>query len=269
MIFMIMFYANELALASLPREQRNQLVERHTAYRQQLAAHATVVDNRGLQPSHTSVTVRTVDGEAIVRSGPAADGAEALAGFYLVDCADQDAAVALAKMYPMPDGLGCIEVRPVMATWDYAPSTETAAPPAAVWRRYADLAGWPTWKHGVEAVTLDRPLAVGASGWLTPAGGQAVPFRIVSATRGVGYVSETDLVPGGTLRMEHALEELPDGGTRIVHRATVPRALLDAFGMEFGPVLYEGMRRSVAALAAAVESESPAAAGGVPSRTAS
>lgn len=260
MIFMILFYANEQALAALPQDERNQLVERHTAFREELAARAHVIDNRGLQPSLTAVTVRPVNGRATVRPGPAVPSAEALAGTYLVECADQDAAIDLARRYPMPDGLGCIEIRPVMAAWDYAPSVETDAPPEAVWRRYADLAGWPAWRHDVAAVTLDRPLEAGANGWLTPADGDPVPFRITAATPHVSFTSETELSPGATVRVEHCLEELPGGGTRIVHRATVPRAVLDAFGMEFGPVLYDGMRRSVEALAASVAGERAATA---------
>jgi hypothetical protein len=59
--------------------------------------------------------------------------------------------------------------------------------------------------------------------------------------------------------MEHTLEELPASGTRITHRATVPRAALDAFGLEFSPALYAGIHQTLAALAkAAVDEEGPA-----------
>lgn len=253
MIFILTFYADEQALAALSEVERNALVERHTAFREKAESMARVVDSRGIQPGHTAVTVRPEAGDWTERAGPAIEQAEGLGGFYLVDCPDRAAAVEVAKQYPMPEGLGCIEVRPVMADWDYAPSCDTNAPRAAVWQRYADLTTWPQWRYGVDAVALDGPFKAGASGLLTPVGREPVPFRIVVATEPASFVSEMDLVPGGTLREEHLLEELPGGGTRIVHRTTVPRAVLDAFGMDFAPALYEGMRRSVTALAEAAE----------------
>ena len=256
MIFLFLFYSDERAIATMPREERNALVDRHVTYNHQvLERHAKVLATRGLEPTHEAVTVRPRDGVPTVRPGPFANTSEALAGFYLVECSDLAAAVELAKMYPMPDRLGCIEIRPVMRAWDYAPSVDTTAPPEVVWRRYADVATWPQWKTGVAAVALDRPFGAGASGWLTPTDRAAVPFRIVTAAENVSYVSETDVVPGATLRLEHTLEPLPDGGTRITHRATVPRAALDAFGLEFGPALYAGMHETLKALAAVAEKE--------------
>jgi Polyketide cyclase / dehydrase and lipid transport len=125
----------------------------------------------------------------------------------------------------------------------------TAAPVAQVWRRYADVAAWPEWMVGVESAALDGPFAAGACGRLIPAGRAPVPLRIVSVAAPLGYVSETELVPGAALRIEHELQELPAGGTRITHRANVPRAVLDAYGLDFAPVLYDGMRRTIEALA--------------------
>lgn len=255
MIFILTFYADEQALASLSEVDFNALIERHTAFREEVAARADVIDSRALQPSQTAVTVCPAGDGWSTQPGPAADLAQNFTGFYLVDCADQDAAIELAKLYPMPDGFGCIEVRPVLADWDYAPSQQTAAPSAAVWRKYVDLDSWPRWWHGVTAVELDRPFQSGASGSLSRADGVPVPVRIVDVRDGIGFTTEIDLAPGATLRQDHVLEELPDGRTRVVHRATVPRALLDALGMDFGPELYDGMRQSVAALVADVEAE--------------
>jgi hypothetical protein len=82
-----------------------------------------------------------------------------------------------------------------------------------------------------------------------------MPYRIVSAEPGRGYVSETELADEVVLRIEHVLSALPDGGTRITHRANVPRAALDLFGHEFSPALNDGIRRSLDALAQRVESD--------------
>jgi uncharacterized protein YndB with AHSA1/START domain len=213
-----------------------------------LEKRATVLATRGLDPSHTAWTVRPAGGARAVTPGPFAPTAEALAGFYLVECPDLAAALELAKLYPMPDGLGCVEVRPVMQAWDYAPSIDIAAPPAAVFARYADTATWAEWKHEVARVELDGPFATGTTGRLIPASQPAMPFRLADVRPGAGYVSETEVVPGGLLKLEHTLEPLDGGATRVVHRATVPRAALDAFGLEFSPALYAGIHSSLAAL---------------------
>jgi hypothetical protein len=178
-----------------------------------------------------------------------------LTGFYLIDCADQAEAIELAGGYPMPEGLGSIEVRAVIQEWDYAPSVQTTAAPDAVWRQYDDVASWPEWKHGIERVELDGTLAAGATGHLVVTGRPAMPYRIVSADPGRGYVSETELGEGVLLRIEHVLAELPGGGTRITHRVNVPRAALDLFGHDFSPALNDGIRRTLHALAQRIESD--------------
>lgn len=259
MIFMFLFYSNERVLAAMSREERNGLVERHTAYNHEvLEKRATVLAARGLQPTHTAYTIRPRKGEVTVRQGPFASTTEALAGFYLVECADLDEALELARLYPMPEEAGCIEVRPAMTEWDYGPVAVVSAPPEAVWRVYADLPGWPSWQAGITALTVDGPLKDGASGRITMADlPEPVPFRIVSATENQSFVSDTELAPGVVFRVEHVLEPLREGGTRITHRTQVPRTVLDAFGLKYGPILYSRMRESVQALAAAVERELP------------
>lgn len=257
MIFMFLFYSDERVIAAMSREERNGLVERHTAYNHEvLEKQATVLATRGLQPTHTAYTVRPRNGQIAVRPGPFASTTESLAGFYLVECEDLDHALELARVYPMPEGAGCIEIRPVMTEWDYAPSADTPAPPEAVWRYYADLASWPTWRSEVTEVTLDGPLKGGASGWIKLTDQpEPVPFRIVSAIENQKFLSETEYAPGAVVRDEYLLEPTRDGGTRVVRRANVPRAVLDAFGLKYGPVLYARMRESVRALAARVERE--------------
>ena len=66
----------------------------------------------GLQPSATATTVELRDSGAVVSDGPFAETKEQLGGFYLIDCANLDDALAWAKRIPMPGGV--VEVRPVM-----------------------------------------------------------------------------------------------------------------------------------------------------------
>lgn len=254
MIVMFLFFSNEKAMATLDQTGRNGLVERHVTFNHDvLERRTTVLATRGLQPTSAAMTVRPRAGDLIVTAGPHAVADEALAGFYLVDCRDLDEAVEIARLYPMPEGLGCIEIRPVMQAWHYAPTVDVASTPAEVWRHYADVAGWPSWKDGVDAVSLDGPLCTGATGTLRSGDGPAMALRIVSAVADRGYVSETEVAPGVWLRLEHELAPLPGGGTRITHRAIIPRAALDHLGLEFSPAFNTGIRSTLRRLRAVLE----------------
>jgi hypothetical protein len=75
-----------------------------------------MLGGEALDSTATATTVRVVDGKTITTDGPFAETKETLGGFYLVDAADLDEAIAYAAMIPGAKR-GCIEVRPV---WDYA-----------------------------------------------------------------------------------------------------------------------------------------------------
>jgi hypothetical protein len=67
----------------------------------------------GLQPSSAATTIKVRDGETLVTDGPFAETREQLGGYYLIDCADLDAAIGWAAR--IPDAVhGTVEVRPVM-----------------------------------------------------------------------------------------------------------------------------------------------------------
>ena len=67
----------------------------------------------GLQPPETATTVRVQDGKTLTTDGPFAETREQLAGYYLVEAKDLDAALAIAARIPEAVR-GSIEVRPVM-----------------------------------------------------------------------------------------------------------------------------------------------------------
>jgi hypothetical protein len=79
-------------------------------------AHDAVLrGGRALYPTATATTVRVPEGKGgdpIVSDGPYAETKEALTGFYLLECADLDEAVAVAAKIPAA-WYGTVEVRPV------------------------------------------------------------------------------------------------------------------------------------------------------------
>jgi hypothetical protein len=61
----------------------------------------------------TATTVRVVDGETQIVDGPFAETKELLAGYYIMDCPDLDAALGHAARAPIVTH-GSVEVRPVV-----------------------------------------------------------------------------------------------------------------------------------------------------------
>jgi hypothetical protein len=62
----------------------------------------------------SATTVRVDNGDAVTTDGPFAETKEYLGGFYLVECANLDDALAFAAKIPAARNGGAIEVRPVI-----------------------------------------------------------------------------------------------------------------------------------------------------------
>ena len=81
------------------------------AYVQAIQDSGIVVAGAGLQPPATATTIRLRDGKRHVQDGPFADSKEQLAGFFIVEVADLDAALEWAARAPS-SASGSTEVRP-------------------------------------------------------------------------------------------------------------------------------------------------------------
>ncbi len=67
----------------------------------------------GLQLPETATTVRVENGETLTTDGPFVETKEALAGFFVFEADDLDAAIELAARIPAARLGGAIEIRPV------------------------------------------------------------------------------------------------------------------------------------------------------------
>ena len=81
------------------------------AFNNEAAAAGVLRGGSGLQPSATATTVRG-GGEAVLTDGPFVETKEQLAGYYVVEVADLDEAIAWAKKVPAVAWGAAIEVRP-------------------------------------------------------------------------------------------------------------------------------------------------------------
>jgi hypothetical protein len=70
------------------------------------------VRGAALAPPSAATTVRIRDGEALITDGPFAETREVIVGFDLLECADLDEAIAVARAHPMARG-GRLEIRPL------------------------------------------------------------------------------------------------------------------------------------------------------------
>src|SRR5438270_10048649 len=108
MRYMLLVYGDENALDEKAREacyrESVQLTHDLDAAGQYLAA-------APLHPTSMATSVRLRDGKRLVTDGPFAETREQLGGYYLIDAADLDEAIAIAERIPAARW-GTIEVRP-------------------------------------------------------------------------------------------------------------------------------------------------------------
>ena len=69
------------------------------------------VDGSVLAPTSSATTVRVRGGELLISDGPFAETKEVIAGFDILECADLDEAIEVARTHPMAWG-GRVELRP-------------------------------------------------------------------------------------------------------------------------------------------------------------
>jgi hypothetical protein len=114
MQYMLLIHTDEAAMARTPPEDLGKMVADFGAYTEALKAAGAWVASDRLRPSSTATVVRIADGQTQVLDGPYAEAKEQLAGFYIVEAPDLDAAVSWAARCPGA-AHGAMEVRPVWA----------------------------------------------------------------------------------------------------------------------------------------------------------
>jgi hypothetical protein len=114
MQYLLMLYASEGGWDQLTKAEQEQGMAAYTAYTEALKNAGALAGSNRLQPVSVATTVRITDGKSQVLDGPYADSKEQLGGYYLIDVADLDAAIAWAARCPGASH-GIVEVRPVWA----------------------------------------------------------------------------------------------------------------------------------------------------------
>ncbi|HEY3990744.1 MAG TPA: YciI family protein [Acidobacteriaceae bacterium] len=114
MQYLLLLHADESGWGKMTPAEQQQGMAAYTAYTEALKKAGAWVGSNRLQPISAATTVRIANGKQQVLDGPYADSKEQLGGYYLIDAADLDAAIAWAARCPGASH-GTIEVRPVWA----------------------------------------------------------------------------------------------------------------------------------------------------------
>jgi len=114
MQYMLMLFVDESGWGKLTMPQQEQGMAAYTAYTQALSKAGVLKHNSRLEASALATTVRVVNGKSQVMDGPFLDSKEQVGGYYVIEVADLDAALAWAARCPAVNH-GTVEVRPLPA----------------------------------------------------------------------------------------------------------------------------------------------------------
>jgi hypothetical protein len=111
--YLVMIYDNEAEWVTLDPAVEGEVLKQHGEFWSRNAA--AMRGGARLAPSGTATSIRP-DGAGgfTVTDGTFAETKEVIGGFYLIEAADLDEALAIAKQVPMPTG--GVEVRPIVPT---------------------------------------------------------------------------------------------------------------------------------------------------------
>jgi hypothetical protein len=109
---LLMIYGDEAKMMANPPEAVKEITAAYAAYTEALQKAGVWVGGNRLRPTSTATIVRERDGKASVLNGPYAETKEQLAGYYLIDVPDLDAALSWASKCPAAKH-GTMEVRPI------------------------------------------------------------------------------------------------------------------------------------------------------------
>jgi hypothetical protein len=112
MQYLLALYVEESGWDRMTPEQQQQGTAAYTAYTEALKAAKVLVNSNRLRPSATATTLRTTNGKTQVLDGPFAESKEQLAGYYLIDVPNLDAAMQWAGRCPTVHH-GIVEVRAI------------------------------------------------------------------------------------------------------------------------------------------------------------
>jgi hypothetical protein len=108
--YVVLIYAEDSAHALDATPEDLETCDDHS---DELAASGAMVAAYALTPREMATSVRA----DIITDGPFIDSKEVVAGFYVIEAADLDAALAIARTNPVVSAGGGVEIRPLHSSY--------------------------------------------------------------------------------------------------------------------------------------------------------
>jgi hypothetical protein len=112
MRYMMLIYGDESKMAAPTPGAATSMSAAYVSYTDALKSAGVWLAGDALQPTRSATAIRVGGGKTNVVDGPFADTKEQLAGYYLIDTPDLDAAISWAARCPGAER-GTVELRPV------------------------------------------------------------------------------------------------------------------------------------------------------------
>lgn len=113
MQYMLLIYGNAAAEAQRTPAEQQASLEKYFAFARAARDAGIMRAGDEVAPPSTAKTVRRTAGRLQTSDGPFAETKEQLGGFFILECASMDDALAWAARLPAVDD-GCVEVRPIV-----------------------------------------------------------------------------------------------------------------------------------------------------------
>jgi hypothetical protein len=113
MKYLLLVHHDETVFNNLSEDTQRQMLAESVQLTHELHADKQYVSASPLHPASTAAIVRMRDGKRFVTDGPFMETKEQLTGYFLIDAADHNEAIAIAARIPGAH-IGTIEVRPVI-----------------------------------------------------------------------------------------------------------------------------------------------------------
>src|SRR5919204_1155458 len=130
--------------------------------------------------------------------------------------------------------------------WASEHNAETSAAPEAIWRLWADVAGWPAWNGDIERIELTGPFAAGSRILMTPIGQEPIELRIAEAVEPEFFVDEAEMGEI-VVRTMHRVERLGPDRARVTYRMEITGPAADTAGPQIGPEISADFPETLAA----------------------
>jgi hypothetical protein len=108
--YLVLIYESEAAYIEGGEQVGKEVMVAHNEFGAKHAA--SIRGGEALQGSATATSIRGGNTDPVVTDGPFAETKELLGGYYVIEAADLDEALAIAK--DVPARFGGVEVRPIM-----------------------------------------------------------------------------------------------------------------------------------------------------------